>query len=126
MARRREFKNIADGLLNSFVSKKNLIHDEWTVVLLQKHMDQEQVVEVMIDLMQKKMIPSNVIFNEVIAVYSERFYEQIENRTMNLNFVTSVRIFFKEISSEEIQCQFVIVDDSGGNHISEKIIIIEE
>ena len=82
----------------------------------------EQITEVVIDLMQRKIVPPNVIFNDVIACYSEKFYEQIENRTMNLNFVASVRIFCQEISFQKIQCQLIILDDLGVNHIAEKTV----
>lgn len=72
MARRKEFKTIANGLLSSFISRNNDVYGYWGIGKLYSHMLKSKMMILEIDLINRTIKPENREFDLLIKNFSER------------------------------------------------------
>lgn len=129
MARRKEFKTIAEGLLNSFVSRNNDVYGYWGIGKLFNHMVSSGTMQLKIDLVLRKIEPCNDEFKLLINHFSDRLMTQIEKRQIDkaffktakitiLGYPNKPRLEFGQMAPHKVYCKLVIVDDLDRAHIS--------
>ncbi len=130
MARRKEFKTIADGLVSSFVSRNNDVYGYWGIGKLYSHMISSNSMTVTINLKDCKIEPKNKEFKFLIEEFSKRLQTQILNRRINSkHFKSGLLIikgfpnepspYFGQMAPHRVNCRLVIRDDLGKEHYSE-------
>ncbi|MCC7249008.1 MAG: hypothetical protein IT473_10330, partial [Lysobacter sp.] len=70
VARRKELKNIASGLLGSFISRNNDVAGYWGIGQLSSLAAKNSVDSVRIDLILGSITPPNAFFSELVSGYS--------------------------------------------------------
>ena len=130
MARRKEFKAIADGLVSSFVSRNNDIYGYWGIGKLYSHMVSSNSMKVKIDLIQRTIEPHNDEFKILISEFGNRLISQVRNRKINHKFLKNAEItitgfpdelspYLGKMAPNKVNCRLTIVDDLNREHISE-------
>lgn len=130
MARRKEFKTIASGLLSSFVSRNNDVYGYWGIGKLYSHMVASKSMTLKIDLIYKKIEPKNIEFEVLISEFYERMMTQIKNRRINIDHLKSAEIILEgfpnepitslgQIAPNKMNCKLNIKDDLNRTHSSE-------
>jgi hypothetical protein len=130
MARRKEFKTIADGLISSFVSRNNDVYGYWGIGKLYAHMLSSKSMTLRIDLINGTIEPQNNEFEILINEFSKRLLMQIKNRGINENYLISAELiikgypnepspYFGKMAPNRMFCKLVIKDDLNKAHFSE-------
>lgn len=130
MARRKEFKTIADGLVSSFVSRNNDVYGYWGIGKLYSHMVSTRSMELKIDLLQRTIEPKNEEFKILINEFANRLMNQIKNRRLNNEFLKKAELtiigfpnepspYFGRMAPNKVNCRLVIVDDLHRKYMSE-------
>jgi hypothetical protein len=68
MARRKEFKNIANGLICSFVSRNNDVYGYWGIGKLYSHMLKSKTMTIEINILDIAISPNNNEFMILIKM----------------------------------------------------------
>ncbi len=130
MARRKEFKTIADGLVSSFVSRNNDVYGFWGIGKLYSHMISSHSLTITINLKDCQIVPQHREFKFLIDEFSQRLETQILNRRINMtHFKSGLLIirgfpnepspYFGQMAPHRVNCKLVITDDLGKEHYSE-------
>ena len=130
MGRRKEFKIIADGLVNSFVSRNNDVDGYWGIGKLYSHMISSHSMTIMIDLKNCQIAPPNREFIFLIDEFSKRLHTKILKRQISMHhfksglliikgFNNEPSLYFGQIAPHRMNCKLVITDDLGKEHYSE-------
>lgn len=130
MARRKEFRTIADGLISSFVSRNNDVYGYWGIGKLYSHMLSTKSMKLKIDLINRKIEPNSEEFGILICEYSERLLVQIKRRGINQRFLKSAEMtlighsdeplpYFGRTAPNRVYCRLVLTDDLNKEHFSE-------
>lgn len=130
MPKRKHIKSVADGILNSFISRNNDVDGYWGIGKLYSLMLSTKQMEVSIDLLDKTITPTASIFFDSIERCSERMIEVLEGRGLSKQNIVSAIITLKgypnekrvdlgQIAPNRVECIFTITDDLG----SERSII---
>ncbi|RBW59239.1 hypothetical protein DS884_05730 [Tenacibaculum sp. E3R01] len=88
----KKLKNIASGLLNSFISRNNDVNGYWGIGKLYSLMIQNNCFEIKIDLLAKTMIPENAKFTPLITRFNKKFKNKIAKIDLCVNEISSVYI----------------------------------
>ncbi|WP_378178258.1 hypothetical protein [Aquimarina sp. SS2-1] len=80
MGKRKLFKNIANGVLGSFVSRNNDVQGYWGIGKLYSLMINKDKYEVEIDLINLTILPNKSEFNNMIEYFSNQLFNQIYKR----------------------------------------------
>ena len=137
MARRKEFKNIANGLICSFISRNNDVYGYWGIGKLYSHMLKSETMTIEIDILDKSISPNNNEFILLINSFYTRLISQIQNRKINIDFLKSAKIILKgypddskpslgKIAPNRLHCSFIITDDLNKNYSVEKNVWCRE
>lgn len=132
MARRKEFKAIANGLIGSFVSRNNDVYGYWGIGKLYSHMISSGSMQLQIDLIHKIIEPQNEEFKLLIDEFANRLMTQVLKRKLNPEFLKTAKltmtgfpeeptIYFGRMAPNKVSCRLVIIDDLNKEHISEAI-----
>lgn len=130
MARRKEFKTIADGLISSFVSRNNDVYGYWGIGKLYSHMLSTKSMKLKIDLINRKIEPDKEEFGILISEYSDRLLTQIKRRGINQRFLKNAELtligypdepspYFGRMAPNRVYCKLAIIDDLNKEHFSE-------
>jgi hypothetical protein len=130
MARRKEFKTVADGLISSFVSRNNDVYGYWGIGKLYSHMLSSGSMKLTIDLIDRIMEPNNEEFAILISEYSERLRSQIKSRGINDKFLKNAVLtlvgypnepspYLGKMAPNRVHCKLLITDDLAKDHSSE-------
>lgn len=128
MAKRKEFKTIADGLVNSFISRNNDVHGYWGIGKLYSHMTSTESNELKIDLIQRTIEPPNKEFTVLINEFANRLISQIKKRQLNLEFLKKAELTmviipdeaplcFGKMAPNTINCSLALLDDLDREHV---------
>lgn len=125
MARRKEFKSIANGLLSSFISRNNDVYGYWGIGKLYSHMLKSKTMILEIDLVNSSVVPNDNEFELLIKSFSDRLMTQMEKRGLNPQNLISAKIILTGYPKDrpstayapnKINCDFIITDDLGKIH----------
>jgi len=125
MARRIYFKNIASGLIGSFISRNNDVLGYWGIGKLYSHMLLTKTMQIDIDLINRTMTPYSNEFDLLINDYSNRLLNKMSRLGMHQNYMTSAKIILKGFMNDrpsiryaphKMNCTVVIVDDLNRKH----------
>jgi hypothetical protein len=137
MARRKEFKNIANGLICSFVSRNNDVYGYWGIGKLYSHMLKSKTMTIEINILDIAISPNNNEFMILINSFYKRLISQIQSRKLNINFLKSAKIVLNgytndsksslgQFAPNRLHCSFIITDDLNKNYIVEKDVWCRE
>ena len=137
MARRKEFKAIAEGLLSSFISRNNDVYGYWGIGKLFSLMLKEESLIIEIDLINNIIIPEDEEFNILVNEYSNKLIKQVDNRKLNREYLKKAkikligypnrpRIGLGQYAPNRIDCKLTITDDLDRKHEIEKQVWCRE
>ncbi len=92
MARRKELKNIASGLLGAFVSRNNDVGGYWGIGHLCSLATNSQSAKVKLDILAKTMFPACSTFDKLLSGYSSRLAHQMNARCLPIAWITNSTI----------------------------------
>ncbi|WPP49952.1 hypothetical protein [Catalinimonas niigatensis] len=115
MARRKEFKTIAEGLVNSFVSRNNDVY-YWGIGKLYSHMVTSGSMKLKIDLVHRIMEPQNEEFKLLIDEFATRLIIQIGKRGLKRDYMRKAKLtvigypnepspYFGRMASNRVNCK---------------------
>lgn len=121
---RRKIKFVADGILNSFISRNNDVDGYWGIGQLYTLMLQSNNMQIVINVKEKTIIPYDAVFNNMILFYHEKFFSTLKRCEISENRITSAKIILnghlneKQISlgltaPHRMECEFQITDELG-------------
>lgn len=125
MARRKELKNIAQGLVSSFVSRNNDYDGYWELAKLYDLAIKNNGSEIAIDLLESKIYPYSSSFSPLVHLWQSKFLSIINSRSIPISWVNSAKIYAQfnldykaELHSwgtygEPCTCTCEIITDSG-------------
>ncbi len=130
MARRRELKNIANGLLNSFNSRNNDIDGYWGIGVLCLFAKDNEISEVWFDLMNRESSGAPSPIGALTARYREMLDRLLERRGLPGTWVKSAELsicfdapfehkfhyFGSALGVKHYICTLEITDDLGHKH----------
>ena len=130
MARRKELKNIAYGLLNSFTSRNNDVDGYWGIGKFYALMEHSNNYKIEIDLISKYIKPPDKEFKRLIEEYSNPLLVQLQNRRLKIEYLKLAKIILSGYPNEptpamgltaphRIHCVFELIDDLGIVHKAE-------
>ena len=132
MAKRKQLKNIAQGLLNSFISRNNDVYGYWGIGKLYALMLDKNSSTVTIDLLEKSIIPDSNEFNVLLEEFKRRFMQQMTKNGLKESNISSFDIV---LTAQErgkmnldkgltlIKCTFRIIDDLDRVYSLEKEVM---
>lgn len=137
MARRKEFKAVAEGLLSSFLSRNNDVYGYWGIGKLFSLMLHEKTTIIEIDLVSKIINPADSEFNNLVNEYSTKLFKQIDNRKLNRDYLkeakiiligqpNETRIDLGQLASNKIEAKLKIIDDLKRQYLVEKQVWCRE
>lgn len=137
MGRRKELKNIAYGLINSFVSRNNDVFGYWGIGKLYSHMLTSGRLEIKIDLVHANIEPLSDEFRFLVLEYSQRLFEQLEKRKVKNSCIISAEIIITgypnepipmlgNIAPNRLNCKLIIKDDLNKIHFAENEVWCRE
>lgn len=128
VARRKELKTIASGLLGSFISRNNDVAGYWGVGQLSLLAHQNSTHTVHIDLLANTISPPSALFSKLISGYFHILHRHISARGIPLSWLSSAVIELNlgpELPSKHVpittwgslfKVTVAIADDKGARH----------
>ncbi|WP_417442066.1 hypothetical protein [Idiomarina sp.] len=125
MPRRKELKNIAQGVVSSFVSRNNDFDGYWELAKLYDLAENNSGAKVSIDLIQSNICPPSEAFEPLVIMWRSKFLKMLNSRSIPLYWVSSAVVhanFDVEYAAklhklgmygEPCTCECEIVTDSG-------------
>ncbi|MCS4309665.1 hypothetical protein M2404_004042 [Rheinheimera pacifica] len=128
MARRKELKNIAQGIVCSFVSRNNDYDGYWELAKLYDLANKNGDVKVTIDLIQPGINPSSEAFEPLVFMWRNKLLKMLESRAIPVSWVKSAVIhsgfnvaYVAELHKwgtygEPCTCECEIITDRGDKY----------
>lgn len=128
VARRKQLKNIASGLLGSFISRNNDVAGYWGIGQLSLHAAKNSVESVRIDLILGAMSPPDAFFSKLVSGYSHMLDQQMAARDipsswlraatieLDLNPVPPAKSVLRTTWGSLFELTVTLVDDKFGKH----------
>lgn len=129
MARRRELKNIASGLMCSFISRNNDVGGYWGIGKLCSLAQDSATTCVELDLLSKTVLPESAEFSKLLRGYNSLLQRHLAARNIPDCWVTSafIELDFSPIEHPEKQVPIItwgslfklsvtILDDRSRKH----------
>lgn len=128
MARRKELKNIAQGIVRSFVSRNNDYDGYWELAKLYDLSMSNSGAEISIDLLGLTIKPYSELFEPLAYLWQKKFFKMLESGSIPNKWISSAFIYarfdveYQEhlhssgMYGEPCTCQCVIVTDSGSKY----------
>jgi len=122
MSRQGEMKNIANGLISSFVSRNNDVYGYWGIGKFCSLMLSKEPMVIEIDLINKKMEPINEEFKVIISEYSNRLLRDLKKFKLSFDNLNGAKIILKcypdesisefgKIAPHRMNCSIEIIDE---------------
>ena len=92
MARRKELKNIAQGIISSFVSRNNDYDGYWELAKLYDLANKNNRLKVSIDLLESKIYPNTSSYEPLVQVWHSKFLNMLKSRSIQAAWVKSAKI----------------------------------
>lgn len=129
MTRRKELKNVANGIVSSFNSRNNDVSGYWGIGKLCKASKENDTSSVTIDLMNKQISVDMDEFDALIKHYQEMLYRLVRKRAMPDSWITKAVIavkfdqdfdgryhYFRSALGHPYICTVTITDDLAKQH----------
>lgn len=130
MARRRELKNIANGVLSSFNSRNNDVDGYWGIGMLCLFAKNHEMSEVRFDLMRRESSAAPSPIGPLAAHYREKLDHLLEIRGLPSTWIKSAKLsvcfdapfehkfnyFGSALGGKPYMCTLEIIDDLGRKH----------
>ncbi|WP_052063434.1 hypothetical protein [Nitrincola sp. A-D6] len=128
MARRKELKNIAQGIVSSFVSRNNDYDGYWELAKLYDLSKNNSGAEISIDLLGSTIYPYLESFEPLVYIWQSKFLKMLESRSIPAKWVNSAIIHAKfdveyreqlhkwGMSGEPCTCECAIITDNGSKY----------
>ncbi|MGY8770964.1 MAG: hypothetical protein ACKVH8_21345 [Pirellulales bacterium] len=94
-ARRKELKNIAGGIVGSFISRNNDIDGYWGLGILYRFANQRQVDMIQLDLLNLTITPASTKFYPIVRYWNAKLEYHIERRSIPRSWLQSVIVTTK-------------------------------
>ncbi|WP_422106837.1 hypothetical protein [Winogradskyella sp.] len=127
---KQKLKNIAQGLLSSFLSRNNDVNGYWGIGKIYALMLQKNTNGVVIDLIEKTIVPNSDEFIYRISKYSEKLMNQLRAQSMDEAFLKSAKLNLacsdlnlNRFYLNTLICKLVITDKNNRNHIVKKEVL---
>ncbi|PHS13773.1 MAG: hypothetical protein COA78_06700 [Blastopirellula sp.] len=95
MARRKELKNIAAGIVGSFISRNNDIDGYWGIGKLYSFAKLKQVEMVQLDLLNLTITPASKKFVSLVNLWNSKLTNHLERRDIPSSWIQSVIVTAK-------------------------------
>ncbi len=131
MARRREFKGIANALNSSFVSRNNDFHGYWSLGLLKHFAIRHRFTSVGIALPETRLEASEALIDHLVRYYTSMLTKLLNKQRIRPDWVSNVEIIVDfrprgvdtaliegAASVEPFACHCKITDDRGRHYAS--------
>jgi len=92
MARRKELKSIASGIIGSFRSRNNDVDGYWGIGKLFKFAESNHVDEVKIDLLNCCITPATLEFDPLISHYKSLLVKNMASRHISLQWLSKATV----------------------------------
>ncbi|MEO1033345.1 MAG: hypothetical protein AAFX55_18295, partial [Bacteroidota bacterium] len=89
---KQKLKNITQGLLSSFLSRNNDVNGYWGIGKIYALMLQKNTNGVIIDLIEKTIVPNSDEFICRISKYSEKLMNQLRAQSIDEAFLKSAKL----------------------------------
>ena len=88
MGKRKLLKNIANGIINSFISRNNDVYGYWGIGKLCSLMIKSKSMTIEIDLIEKRINPNHDEFNIMINQYSDYLLSHIKRQGLKEEYIS--------------------------------------
>ena len=129
MAKRRELKNIACGIISSFNSRNNDVDGYWGIGKLYKFSISKSTDTVMMDLLNKTTSPQTGEFDLLLSHYYDMLLNQVSSRRLTMDWIVKATItvsfdqeyqkihhYWGSAIGKPCICKCEIIDDNGRIH----------
>lgn len=123
MARRKQLKNVAQGLLSSFISRNNDVYGYWGIGKLFGLMLRHDVTSIQIDILNCSILPESKEFMLLIENYRNKLLMHLNNIGLEETVVIKADIAVNIIAKSnyvnglsKLGCEITIQDDLGNSH----------
>lgn len=131
MAKRKQFKNIANGILTSFISRNNDVCGYWGIGKLYALMVKSECFSIEIDLINKTISPKDEEFSYRVSEYSKYLFKRMLIHKIQDDFLKESKIQIIGSPNEPILslgktaphkmiCKIVIIDNLNKEYKLEK------
>jgi len=134
MAKRKLFKNIAYGLISSFISRNNDVSGYWGIGKLYSLMIKSDKFKIEINLVKKSISTSNSEFNDMIHSFSQKLFNQMDKQNLQRSLLKKASIELisgpENISSSirktaltKMKCKITITDYLDKSYTAERDVL---
>ncbi|WP_152971454.1 hypothetical protein [Lacinutrix algicola] len=137
MSKRKLLKNIASGIINSFISRNNDVYGYWGIGKLYSLMVLSKSMEVEINLIDKIIKPKNKELKLLVNIYSKYLFSQIKKQGIKEEYLSKATIEIKgypnkpilalgRLAPHRIRCKIIIENDLGKKYSLERNVWCRE
>lgn len=137
MSKRKQFKNIINGLLCSFISRNNDVDGYWGIGKMYALMVKSKSLKIEIDLIKKTMSPYDKEFKLAISTYSKYLFNSMEIEKIAREDLSQAIIILKgfpntpilsleRLAPHKIHCKIIIIDNLSVKYSLEKNVWCRE
>lgn len=123
MARRRELRGVALGLLGAFISRNNDVGGYWALGKLYRHAKAANVQVIRIDLRRSSIEPPSAEFANMLDYFREQLVRQLAARALTTLWLIDAEIAVRFTGQASIaepgdvfECLVTLIDDRGRQH----------
>lgn len=131
MGNKREFKNIANGLLSSFISRNNDINGYWGIGKLYAFMLKSKSMRLEVDLIENTILPHDNELKILASIYLDYLLtrmkiKNIERECLNKamivlsGFPNNLVLPYGRSAPHKMHCKILIIDNLNKEYSIEK------
>ncbi|CAL2057871.1 hypothetical protein [Tenacibaculum sp. 190524A05c] len=128
--KRNKIKNIANGILNSFISRNNDIGGYWGIGKLYYLMLKNESNTIEINLIEQIINPEGGEFNIMVSNYSNLFFEKMKEKNIDKKVIKELKIILKSSINlnepyllNKIDCSIYFMDISDNEFSLDKSVM---
>ncbi|WP_201917435.1 hypothetical protein [Aquimarina mytili] len=129
--KRKLLKNIANGILGSFISRNNDVNGYWGIGKIYSLMIISESLEIEIDLIRKAISPSNDELNLLVSHYSDYLFDQLSKQEIQRSNLSQAKIIIVgnpnnpclslgRLAPHKMNCKITIIDNLNIAYTLEK------
>lgn len=128
--KRNKIKNIANGILNSFISRNNDIGGYWGIGKLYYLMLKNESNTIEINLIEQIINPEGEEFNCMVSKYSNLFFKKMKEKNIDKKVIKELKIILKSSINlnepyllNKIDCSIYFMDISDNEFSLDKNVM---
>ncbi len=137
MGKKKQFKNIINGLLCSFISRNNDVNGYWGIGKLYSLMVKSESLKIEIDLINKTISPNDNEFKLLVSKYSAYLFNRMKVEKIDKKHLikaTVILIGYPNnpilslgiLAPHKIHCRILIIDSLNTKYALEKNVWCRE